>query len=182
MSQSWWKSFKWLHISKKLKQANFPSQVLSNFYRRAIESILDGKITNWHGIGKMCLQRAQKISKDKTHASHSLSSLLPSGRKYRSIGCRTNRLQSSFFLRLWDSWTLHPNSTTQTFFWQFFFYVVWVLIGRYAIWDYKYILVFLSWNTCIPFLLLLCIITIASITLFDWIGIDMLNSIQCQKS
>ncbi len=80
------------------------------FYRGAIESILTGNITNWHGlctaqdrrthlpstsdIGEVrCLCRAQRILKDKTHLSNSLFTLLPSGKQYRSI----TRLQSSFF-------------------------------------------------------------------------------------
>ena len=33
--------------------------------------------------------------KDKTHPSHSLFNLLPSGKKYRAVLCHTTRLQSS---------------------------------------------------------------------------------------
>ena len=40
--------------------------------------------------------RAQRTLKDNTHPSHSLFTLLPSGKTHRSICCRTTRLQSSF--------------------------------------------------------------------------------------
>ena len=44
-----------------------------------------------------CLSRARGILKDPSHPNHRLFSLLPSGRRYRSIGCRTSRLKNSFF-------------------------------------------------------------------------------------
>lgn len=41
-----------------------------------------------------CLRGAQRILKNNTHPSHSLLTLLPSGKSYRSICCRTTRLHS----------------------------------------------------------------------------------------
>ncbi len=65
-------------------------------------------------IGKVrCLHRAQRILKDNTLPSHSPFSLLPSGKWYRSINCRTIRLQSSFFLqavRLLSSSSAHHHN------------------------------------------------------------------------
>ncbi len=44
-----------------------------------------------------CSSKANSIVKDSTHPSHSLFQLLPSGRWYRSIRARSNRLLNSFF-------------------------------------------------------------------------------------
>lgn len=57
-----------------------------------------------------CLSRAKKILKDSTHPSFHLFSMLPSGRRYRSIRVRTNRFKNSFFPRAII--TLNSNSTT----------------------------------------------------------------------
>lgn len=46
-----------------------------------------------------CLRRAEAITRDSTHPAHHLFDLLPSGRRYRSIRTRTNRLRDSFFPR-----------------------------------------------------------------------------------
>uniref|UniRef100_A0A3B5QGF3 Reverse transcriptase domain-containing protein n=1 Tax=Xiphophorus maculatus TaxID=8083 RepID=A0A3B5QGF3_XIPMA len=46
---------------------------------------------------KQCLKRAGKITKDSTHPAHTLFSLLPSGRRYRSLRTRTTRHRNSFF-------------------------------------------------------------------------------------
>ncbi|KAI4898113.1 hypothetical protein NFI96_015382, partial [Prochilodus magdalenae] len=43
-----------------------------------------------------CRKRATCIMKDPTHPAHSLFVPLPSGRRLRSIKCRTNRLRNSF--------------------------------------------------------------------------------------
>ncbi len=42
-------------------------------------------------------RRAASILKDPTHPQHGLFTLLPSGRRYRSVKCRTTRLKNSFF-------------------------------------------------------------------------------------
>ena len=43
------------------------------------------------------LRRATGILGDTTHPSHSIISLMPSGRRYRSIGATTERMKNSFF-------------------------------------------------------------------------------------
>uniref|UniRef100_A0A8C8DGK4 Reverse transcriptase domain-containing protein n=1 Tax=Oryzias sinensis TaxID=183150 RepID=A0A8C8DGK4_9TELE len=42
-------------------------------------------------------RRAASIVKDPTHPQRGLFTLLPSGRRYRSVKCRTTRLKNSFF-------------------------------------------------------------------------------------
>uniref|UniRef100_A0A671LVB9 RNA helicase n=1 Tax=Sinocyclocheilus anshuiensis TaxID=1608454 RepID=A0A671LVB9_9TELE len=46
-----------------------------------------------------CLLKAQKILKDPSHPGHSLFELLPSGRRYRVLKTRTNRLRNSFYAK-----------------------------------------------------------------------------------
>ena len=46
-----------------------------------------------------CLRKAQKIIKDSSHPGHSLFELLPSGRRYRTLKTRTNRLKNSFYAK-----------------------------------------------------------------------------------
>ncbi|KAI4885125.1 hypothetical protein NFI96_011804 [Prochilodus magdalenae] len=46
---------------------------------------------------KHCLSRARSIIKDPSHPNHEPFTLLPSGRRYRSLRSRTNRLRKSFF-------------------------------------------------------------------------------------
>ncbi len=63
---------------------------------------------------RRCVRKAQRIIKDSSHPSHSLLSLLPSGRHLRSIRSRTSRLRDSFFpqaIRLMNSKKLiHPTA------------------------------------------------------------------------
>ncbi|KAK1802604.1 hypothetical protein P4O66_004246 [Electrophorus voltai] len=44
-----------------------------------------------------CIRKATNIVKDPTYPSHELFTILPSGRRYRSIQSRTSRLCNSFF-------------------------------------------------------------------------------------
>uniref|UniRef100_A0A669B6E2 Reverse transcriptase domain-containing protein n=1 Tax=Oreochromis niloticus TaxID=8128 RepID=A0A669B6E2_ORENI len=44
-----------------------------------------------------CLRKAHSIIKDHSHPAHQLFSLLPSGRRYRSLSARTTRLKNSFY-------------------------------------------------------------------------------------
>lgn len=44
-----------------------------------------------------CLKRAHNIIKDISHPGHSMFELLPSGKRYRTIYTRTNRLKHSFY-------------------------------------------------------------------------------------
>ena len=76
----------------KLGKAKFQSQILVNF----------GEVKFLH--------RARRILKDSTHPSYSLFTLLPPGKRYRSMCRCTTRLQSSFFLqavRLLNSSSTH---------------------------------------------------------------------------
>ena len=47
--------------------------------------------------GSRCLKKSQNIIKDTSHPGQSLFEMLPSGRRYRSIKARTNRLKHSFY-------------------------------------------------------------------------------------
>ena len=44
-----------------------------------------------------CLKKAKSVLQDTSHPGHKLFELLPSGRRYRSMKTRTNRLQNSFY-------------------------------------------------------------------------------------
>ncbi len=46
---------------------------------------------------KRCKSRAAKIIKDSTHPGNHLFCLLPSGRRFRSMMAKTERLRKSFF-------------------------------------------------------------------------------------
>ena len=46
-----------------------------------------------------CLRRAHSILRDSSHPGHNLFELLPSGRRYRAIRSKTNRLKNSFYPR-----------------------------------------------------------------------------------
>ncbi len=55
---------------------------------------------------RRCIRKARRIINDSSHPSHRLFSLLPSGRRLRSIRSRTSRLRDSFFpqaIRLMNS-------------------------------------------------------------------------------
>ncbi|KAK0134286.1 hypothetical protein N1851_030137 [Merluccius polli] len=103
-------------------------EILVNFYRSTIESILTNCVTVWYGNcsasdrkalqrvvkiaqritgsplpsieavqRKRCLRKARSIAKDNSHPNHRLFTLLPSGKRYRSLGTRTSRFRGSFF-------------------------------------------------------------------------------------
>ncbi len=62
---------------------------------------------------RRCTRKARRIIKDSSHPSHRLLSLLPSGRRFRSIRSRTSRLRDSFFpqaIRLMNSQNNSPTS------------------------------------------------------------------------
>lgn len=62
--------------------------------QRTIGSQLPSIHDTYH---KRCTNKAKSIVKDPTHINHGLFSLLPSGRRYRSLRSRTSRLRYSFF-------------------------------------------------------------------------------------
>ncbi len=60
--------------------------------------IVGGELPSLQDIyTRRCIRKAWRIIKDSSHPSHRLLSLLPSGRRLRSIRSRTSRLRDSFF-------------------------------------------------------------------------------------
>ncbi|CAI5669465.1 unnamed protein product [Oreochromis niloticus] len=113
-----------LFFLRTLRKNHLSSDILVNFYRCTIESILTNCITVWYGncsasdrkalqrvvktaqriagaplpaikdiYRKRCLKRAGKIIRDPSHPSHGLFTLLPSGRRYRSLRTKTTRAE-----------------------------------------------------------------------------------------
>ncbi len=65
---------------------------------RLAERISGSTLPSLQGIYlKRCRSRAAKITKDSTHPGNHLFRLLPSGRRYRSLMAKTERLRKSFF-------------------------------------------------------------------------------------
>ncbi len=69
--------------------------------------IVGGELPSLQDIyTRRCTRKARRIIKDSSHPSHRLLSLLPSGRRFRSIRSHTSRLRDSFFpqaIRLMNS-------------------------------------------------------------------------------
>ncbi len=64
-----------------------------------------------------CLGRAANILKDPFHPGHHLFELLPSGKRFRSIKSRTNRLKNSFYpstIRELNTVSIHTYTHTHT--------------------------------------------------------------------
>ncbi len=111
---------------RQLRKFGMSPSILRSFYSCTVESILTGCITAWFGnstagnskalqrvvrtarhiVGsefpslqdfytKRCITKTRRIIKDSS--SHSLLSLLPSGRRLRSIRSHTSRLRDIFF-------------------------------------------------------------------------------------
>ncbi len=60
--------------------------------------IVGGELPSLQDIyTRRCIRKARRIIKDSSHPSHSLLSLLPSGKRLRSIWSRTSWLRDSFF-------------------------------------------------------------------------------------
>ncbi len=65
---------------------------------RANRHIVGGELPSLQDIyTRRCTRKAPRIIKDSSHPSHCMLSLLPSGRRLRSIRSRTSRLRDSFF-------------------------------------------------------------------------------------
>ncbi len=65
---------------------------------RTARHIVGGELPSLQDIyTRRCIRKARRIIKDSSHPSDSLLSLLPSGRRLRSIRFRTSRLRDSFF-------------------------------------------------------------------------------------
>ncbi len=74
---------------------------------RTARHIVGGELPSLQDIyTRRCIRKARRIIKDSSHPSHRLLSLLPSGKRLRSIRSRTSRLRDSFFpqaIRLMNS-------------------------------------------------------------------------------
>ncbi len=74
---------------------------------RTARHIVGGELPSLQDIyTRRCRRKARRIIKDSSHPSHSLLSLLPSGRRFLCIRSRTSRLRDSFFpqaIRLMNS-------------------------------------------------------------------------------
>ncbi len=87
---------------------------------RTARHIVGGELPSLQDIyTRRCTRKPRRIIKDSSHPSHSLLSLLPSGRRFRSIRSRTSRLRDSFFpqaIRLMNSqiWPTLQHTPTHT--------------------------------------------------------------------
>ncbi len=74
---------------------------------RTAHHIVGGELPSLQDIyTRRCIRKARRIINDSSHPFHRLFSLLPSGRRLRSIRSRTSRLRDSFFpqaIRLMNS-------------------------------------------------------------------------------
>ncbi len=77
---------------------------------------------SWSGVNwqhnTRCLRRAHSILRDPSHPGHHLFELLPSGRHFRTIKAKTNRLKNSFYPRA----VIALNSTQSHNTWTFTIY------------------------------------------------------------
>ncbi len=114
-----------LYFLRKLRRARAPTPIMCTFYRGTIERILTSCITVWYGAcNASCRKSLQRIVRAAEKivgvslpslqdiystrltrkalsiagaaSSHSFFSLLPSGRRLRSLQARTSRLKDSF--------------------------------------------------------------------------------------
>jgi len=64
---------------------------------KTAQNIIGAKLPSIQDIySKRCLRRARCIIKDTSHPINGLFTLLPSGRRYRSLRCHTSRFRNSF--------------------------------------------------------------------------------------
>ncbi len=99
------------------KQHRWQPQALQRVVRTA-RHIVGGELPSLQDIyTRQCIRKARRIIKDSSHPSHSLLSLLPSGRRLCSIQSRTSRLRDSFFpqaIRLMNRKKLYSLQHTPT--------------------------------------------------------------------
>ncbi len=113
-----------LYHLQQLRKFRVSPAILKTFYSGAIESVLTQCISVWYGNSsnqdckdlqraerisgstlpslqdiylKRCKSRAAKIVKDSNHPGNYLFILLPSGKRFRSMMAKTERLRRSFF-------------------------------------------------------------------------------------
>ena len=72
---------------KKLQKVVCTAQTITEASLPALESIYTAR----------CHRKATNITKDLSHPGYNLLQPLPSGRRYRSLNARTNRLRNSLF-------------------------------------------------------------------------------------
>ncbi len=78
-----WKQHRWQPLQRVVRTAR-------HIVGRELPSLQD-IYTRW------CTRKARRIIKDSSHPSHRLLSLMPSGRRLRSIRSRTSRLSALHF-------------------------------------------------------------------------------------
>ncbi|TWW56974.1 RNA-directed DNA polymerase from mobile element jockey [Takifugu flavidus] len=61
---------------------------------------------------RRCHRRAKKVSKDSCHPAHGLFTLMPSGKRYRSLRTKTTRFRNSFFPTAVSLLNSHPSHFT----------------------------------------------------------------------
>ncbi len=95
-----------LHHRLVWKQHHWQRKALQRVVQTA-RHIVGGELPSLQDIyTRRCIRKARRIINDSSHPSHRLFSLLPSGRRLRSIRSRTSRLRDSFFpqaIRLMNS-------------------------------------------------------------------------------
>ena len=119
---------KGMYFLRQLKRFGLRREILIQFYRAVIESVLCFSLPVWRGsttqdqkrrvnrdirkagriVGRLLpstftkrsVARSRRITADRSHPAHDLFQLLPSGRRYRALRARTTRLCHSFFHRL----------------------------------------------------------------------------------
>uniref|UniRef100_A0A3B3SGG7 Reverse transcriptase domain-containing protein n=1 Tax=Paramormyrops kingsleyae TaxID=1676925 RepID=A0A3B3SGG7_9TELE len=115
------KAQKRLYFLRVLRKNHIPEKLLVSFYRCTVESIMVYSCTvaqrkELHRIievpqrivgcplpsleelhSSCCLRNAKKDFQDPSHPGYVLFERLPSGRRFRSIKTKTNRLRNSFY-------------------------------------------------------------------------------------
>ncbi len=113
-----------LYHLRQLRKFRVSPAILKTFYSGAIESVFTQCISVWHGnasnqdckalqrvvrlaerisgsalpsLQDIYKSRAAKITKDSNHPGNHLFILLPSGKRFRSMMAKTERLRRSFF-------------------------------------------------------------------------------------
>ncbi len=89
-----------LYHLRQLRKFRVSPAILKTFYSGAIESVLisgSARPSLQDIYLKRCKSRAAKIIKDSTHPGNHLFCLLPSGKRFRSMMAKTERLRRSFF-------------------------------------------------------------------------------------
>jgi hypothetical protein len=115
-----------LYFVRQLSRLEIDSKILELFYTSIVQSVISFSIICWYGnssaeskckisriirscskLGidnmsleeiytKSAIQRCKVIVNDETHPLHNLYNMLPSGRRMRSLKCRTTRYSKSF--------------------------------------------------------------------------------------